>query len=50
MLLLDYSSSGFVMVTGDINRSSVLPTVYLKSTVAITSGDGSSNDPYQLGI
>ena len=32
------------------NKYGVRPAIYLKSNVSITSGDGSSSNPYQLGM
>lgn len=32
------------------NRNNIRPTLFLKSNILITSGDGSLNTPYQLGL
>jgi len=42
-----YLNNGSNAIVYDVNMH---PTIYLKSNVIITSGDGSSSDPYQLDI
>ena len=42
-------SSGIVYFFDTYNAYGVWPTVYLKSTISITSGIGSSTDPFILG-
>ena len=44
-------ASGYFPFWGDgYTVNNVRPSVYLKSNVSITSGDGSSSNPYQLGM
>ncbi len=49
--IYDYNSTvGQVSIDGVGNLASVNPVLFLKSNILITSGDGSSNTPYQLGL
>ncbi len=44
-------STGFIRnVLASLDSYGVRPTFYLKSNVAITSGDGSSSNPYRLSL
>ena len=43
------SSSGFVGSCSATNTSGVWPVVYLKSTIKVTTGTGSSDSPFILG-
>ena len=42
------TSSGNVYSSGAYNTNGVRPVVYLKSSVKITGGEGTSKSPYQL--
>ena len=42
----NYGNSG---IDATINSRAIYPSLYLKSTIKITGGDGSSNKPYTLG-
>ena len=46
--VFDVSSSGHISSSDVNNYPYILPTVYLKSTINITSGTGSSTDPFIL--
>lgn len=49
--VLDISESGVVSTNNAYSSTYYIrPTLFLKSNILITSGDGSSNTPYQLGI
>ena len=44
-------NTGYVrVVSGASYNDTIRPTLFLKSNILITSGDGSSNTPYQLGL
>ena len=44
-------NTGYVRdVSGASYNDTIRPTLFLKSNILITSGDGSSNTPYQLGL
>jgi len=46
---LETYSGGFVRTTKLYNAYNVRPTVYLKSNIAITGGNGTTTSPYTLG-
>ena len=48
VLLVD--SDGFLSYNRALYRGSVRPSVFLKSNIKITSGSGTSSDPYILGV
>lgn len=44
-------NTGYVRnVSGASYNDTIRPTLFLKSDILITSGNGSSNTPYQLGL
>ena len=45
-----FGPSGYIDTGHANNTALVLPTLYLKSAVQITGGDGTSENPYTLGI
>ncbi|MCI8568041.1 MAG: hypothetical protein HFG48_01835, partial [Bacilli bacterium] len=47
-VIYSYSSSNYVIVTSAYSAAAVYPALYLKSNVVISSGDGSSSNPFEL--
>ena len=43
-------SFGYVNITYTLSAYNVYPTTYLTSTIKITSGDGTKENPYQLSL
>ena len=48
--VFDVGASGLVGILNTNNDNAVRPTLYLKSDISISQGDGSSESPYQLKL